>query len=70
MVFFVVLSDFMQFKGVPFQEMQQYDEVADVLPLIRNEATKDRELMDKVTQHRFIFFRSFFLFLSFVLPLS
>ncbi len=62
----------MQFKGVPFQEMQQYDEVADVLPVIRNEATKDRELMDKViTQHSppFLLFvlsfsLSFFLFLS------
>lgn len=44
----VCSSDFMKFKGVPFKEMSKASEVKDTLPIVRQAATKDRELMEKV----------------------
>lgn len=41
-------SDFMKYKGVPFREMEKATDVMDVIPIVRQAATKDRELMEKV----------------------
>ncbi len=41
-------SDFMKYKGVPFREMEKATGVMDVIPIVRQAATKDRELMEKV----------------------
>jgi hypothetical protein len=42
----------MKYKGVPFREMEKATDVMDVIPIVRQAATKDRELMEKVRQRR------------------
>ncbi|ELR18238.1 DEAD/DEAH box helicase domain containing protein [Acanthamoeba castellanii str. Neff] len=40
-------AHFMKYKGVPFREMEKATDVMDVIPIVRQAATKDRELMEK-----------------------